>query len=82
MRKITSVVYGRNAENEPVSRADYRVLVVYSSYLRNETILRKTPNLITSEHDTETASMLTFRLVASVAGEGRGNTHSDTGQPQ
>ena len=85
MREITSVVYGRNAENEPVSRtkmADYRALVVYSSYLRNETIIRKTPNLITSEHDTETASMLTFCLVASVAGEGRGNTHSDTGQPQ
>ena len=45
-RAITSVVYGRNAENELVSRikmADYSELVSIS-YLRNEAILRKTPN--------------------------------------
>ena len=40
-----SVVYGRNAENEPVPRiemADYRALVSMGSYsyLRNEAIIR------------------------------------------
>ena len=48
------------------------------SYLRNEAVIRKTPNLNTGEHDTETASMPTLSLVASVADEGRGNTHSLT----
>ena len=34
-REITSIVYGKNAENEPVSRikmADYRVLVSMGTY--------------------------------------------------
>ena len=61
-REITSVVYGRNAENEPVSRikmADYSELVSMGrySYLRNEAFIRKMPNLNTSDHDTEPVSM-------------------------
>ena len=34
-REITSIVYGKNAENEPVSRikmADYRVLLSMGTY--------------------------------------------------
>ena len=63
-RAITSVVYGRNAENEPVSctkMADYSELVSYS-YLRSEAIIRKTPHSNTSQHDTETASMSSLSL--------------------
>ena len=57
----------RNAENEPVSRikmADCRVLVSTGrySYLRNEAIIRKMPNLNTSEHYTETISMSSLSL--------------------
>ena len=58
------LVYG---ENEPVSRikmADNHALVVWErySYLRNEAIIRKTPNLNTSEHYTEIGSMPTLSL--------------------
>ena len=50
---ITTVVYGRNVENEPVLRirmADYRVLVS----MGNEAI---TPNSFRSDHDTEPMSL-------------------------
>ena len=73
VREINSVVYERNAENEPVSRikiADYRKYIWERySYLRNEAIIRKTPFINTSEHYTV---CLVCRLVARVADEGRG----------
>ena len=75
-----SVVYRRNAENEPVSRikmADYRVLVSMGrySYLRNEAIIRKTPLTNTI---LRLPVCLVCRLVASVADESLGNTHTHT----
>ena len=59
-RPIKSVVYGRNAENELVSRILMAVRwYVWERYLRNEAIM---PFLNTSQRDTETASMSSLSL--------------------
>ena len=58
-REITSVVYGRNAENAHTKMADYRALVSMGTLQLSSK--RKTPFLNTSEHDTETLSCASRR---------------------
>ena len=75
----------RNVENGPASRikmADCRVLVSMGrySYLRNEAIIRKTPNLNTSEHYTETTSMSSLSL--SCVSRKHTNTQNNSRNPR
>ena len=63
-REITTVAYGRNVENEPVSRtkmADYHALIsTYGNAIaifNTKALYGKKPNSFWSDHNTEPVSM-------------------------